>query len=99
MKADHISRARRLQDLPNIGPAMAGDLTRLGIASPAELAGRDPMELYRRLEALTGSRQDPCVLDTFMAAVAFAEGGPPLPWWAFTADRKRRHGQCAPDCS
>ena len=25
MKADHISKARRHQDLPNIGPAMARD--------------------------------------------------------------------------
>jgi hypothetical protein len=33
------------------------------------------------------------VLDTFMAAVAFAEGGPPLPWWAFTEARKARYGQ------
>ena len=27
MKADHISKARRHQDLPNIGPAMARDFT------------------------------------------------------------------------
>jgi hypothetical protein len=26
MKADHISKARRHQDLPNIGPSMARDL-------------------------------------------------------------------------
>ena len=28
MKADHISKARRHQDLPNIGPAMARDFAR-----------------------------------------------------------------------
>jgi hypothetical protein len=26
-----------------------------------------------------------------MAAVAFAEGGPAMPWFAFTAARKRAH--------
>lgn len=93
MKADHISKARRHQDLPNIGPAMARDFLLLGIATPQELAHHDPFDLYRRLEALTGGRQDPCVLDTFMAAVAFAQGGPPLPWWHFTEPRKARYGQ------
>lgn len=93
MKADHISKARRHQDLPNIGPAMARDLLLLGIATPQELAHHNPFDLYRCLEALTGGRQDPCVLDTFMAAVAFAQGGPPLPWWHFTEPRKARYGQ------
>jgi hypothetical protein len=93
MKARHISEARRLEDLPNIGPAMARDLTALGIATPHDLAGKDAFALYRQLEALTGSRHDPCVLDTFLAAVAFAEGGPARPWWSFTAARQQRYGQ------
>ena len=36
MKADHISKARRHQDLPNIGPAMARDFLLLGSAPPIE---------------------------------------------------------------
>ena len=31
-----------LEDIPNIGPAIAADLRQLGITSPAELPGRDP---------------------------------------------------------
>lgn len=93
MKADHISKARRHQDLPSIGPAMASDCLLLGIATPQELAHHNPFDLYRRPEALTGGRQDPCVLDTFMAAVAVAQGGPPLPWWQFTEARKARYGR------
>jgi hypothetical protein len=89
-KARRIADCRRLEDLPNIGPAAAGDLRLLGIPSPQALAGRDPFALYRSLCRRTGTRQDPCVLDTFIAAVRFAEGGPALPWWHHTAERKRR---------
>ena len=82
-----------LTTLANIGPAMERDLTRLGISSVADLVGRDPVELYERLGALDGRRHDPCVLDTFMSAVDQANGAPPRPWWAYTAERRRRHDQ------
>jgi hypothetical protein len=77
-----------LTDIPNIGPAMAGDLRRLGITRPAQLAGRDPMALYERLARLDGVRHDPCVLDTFMAAVDYMGGAPARPWWKYTPERK-----------
>lgn len=88
-KARHISECAELQQLPNIGPAMAEDLRQLGIPQPAALAGKEAWALYQRLCQLSGQRQDPCVLDTLMAAVDFARGGPAQPWWAFTAQRKR----------
>jgi hypothetical protein len=90
-KARHIEDCARLEDLPNVGPSIAGDLRRLGIVAPRDLRGRDPLALYHALCRATGTRQDPCVLDTFIAAVRFAEGGPALPWWAHTAERKLRH--------
>jgi hypothetical protein len=86
------NRLTRLEDLPNIGPAMAGDLRRIGIAGPGDLAGRDPFELYDALCRATGARHDPCVLDVFMSVVSFMDGGPALPWWAFTERRKRQTG-------
>jgi len=79
----------RLEDLPNVGPAMAKDLRLLGIEKPSDLIGRDPFEMYERLCTLTGSRHDPCVLDLFMSVTSFMAGGPALPWWAFTEERKR----------
>ena len=82
-------KPKRLEDIPNVGKAIAADLRRLGILEPAELAGKDPYDLYDRINVATGQRQDPCLLDTFIAAVRFVEGGPKLPWWAFTAERKR----------
>jgi hypothetical protein len=79
----------RLEDLPNVGPAVAADLRAIGISRPAQLAGRDPYALYDALNRRTGVRHDPCVLDTFIAAVRFVEGAPAKPWWAYTAERKR----------
>lgn len=79
----------RLEDIPNVGPAIATDLQQLGITSPGELVGRDPYAMYDQLNRLAGVRQDPCVLDTFIAAVRYMEGGSKKPWWAFTAERKR----------
>src|SRR4051794_32999909 len=79
----------RLEDIPNVGPAVAADLRQLGITSPAGLPGRDPYLLYDDLCRITGQRHDPCVLDTFIAAVRYMEGTPRRPWWTYTAERKR----------
>ena len=83
-------RVRKLTDLPNVGAATAGDLRLLGIESPAQLAGKDPVELYLQLCRKTKSRQDPCVLDVFLSITDFVAGGKPKPWWEYTAERKRR---------
>lgn len=64
----------RLEDIPNVGPAVAGDLRQLGITEPADLPGRDPYQMYDDLCRLTGQRHDPCLLDTFIAAVRFMRG-------------------------
>src|SRR5438876_413339 len=63
-----------LEQLPNVGPAIAADLRLLGVARPADLTGRDPYQLYDDLCRATNQRQDPCVLDTFIAAVRFMGG-------------------------
>lgn len=91
-KAACAAECERLEQLPNIGPSLAADLRELGIAQPQDLKHQDPLALYRQLCVQRGVRQDPCVLDTFMAAVDFMRGAPPQPWWAYTAERKLRHG-------
>jgi hypothetical protein len=80
----------RLTSMPNVGPAIAGKLRRLGATRPEDLRGQDAETLFERLCALDGRRHDPCLLDTFTAAVAYAEGGPPRPWWEFSRERKAR---------
>lgn len=87
--AKGVRQVVRLEDIPNVGPAVAADLLRLGITSPAKLPGRDPYALYDELCRITGHRHDSCVLDTFIAAVRYMEGAPKKPWWKYTAERKR----------
>ena len=78
----------RLEQLPNVGKATAGDFRLLGIRVPSELIGKDPYTLYDQLCHITKQRHDPCVLDVFIAAVRFMEGAEAAPWWSYTAERK-----------
>jgi len=92
-KAASAADCSVLEQLPNIGPSLAADLRSIGIDRPADLRCQDAFALYNKLCALTGQRQDPCVLDTFMAAVDFMNGAPASPWWHYTPQRKAQFGQ------
>lgn len=91
-KARRAEDCEHLEQLPNIGASLAADLRSIGVAHPRELASRDAFELYAELCRRSGKRQDPCVLDTFLAIVDFMRGAPAAPWWSYTAERKRRFG-------
>jgi hypothetical protein len=86
--ADVPKEARRLLELPNVGPATALDLVRLGISEPEEISGGDPDKMYEALCKIDGVRHDPCLRDVFASIVAFANGAPARPWWAYTPERK-----------
>ena len=88
-KAKRAADANTLESIPNIGRSIAGDLRQLGIQVPTDLIGQDPYVLYQDLCLQTGTRHDPCLLDTFIAATRFMAGDPPYPWWHYTAERKR----------
>ena len=90
MKADSARAAMRLEDIPNIGPSIADDLRALDIFEPQQLVGKDPYALYRRMTEITVVVHDPCLCDTFIAAVRFMEGGPARPWWFYTPERKKK---------
>ena len=92
-KAVSAADCKALEQLPNIGPSLAADLRLIGIREPRELRGKDAFVLYQKLCAATGQRQDPCVLDTFMAATDFMRGAPAAPWGSYTAQRKALFGQ------
>lgn len=82
------------QSLDSVGPASAEDLWQLGYRSLADLAGADPADMLRRMQELTGSRQDPCVEDVFRCAVAQVQF-PDLTvaqrqWWAWSDQRGLR---------
>ena len=88
MKAKMASEAQTLEQIPNVGIAVAKDLRKLGILRPEQLIGKDALKLYHKLNQLTGVRHDPCLADTFMAVVDFMNGGKVKPWWEFTVLRK-----------
>lgn len=89
MKNPNRETVSKLDKLPNIGKVMAADLLLIGIEHPQELIGKDPFKLYDVLCKMTKSQHDPCVIDVFMSAVDFMEGGEPRPWWSFTPERKK----------
>jgi hypothetical protein len=79
-----------LEDLPNIGKSISGDLRRIGIIKPEDLRNKDAFVLYNALCDLKRKKQDPCVLDVFMSAISFVNTGKALPWWHFTEERKAK---------
>lgn len=74
-----------------MGPSIARDLRDIGIRRIADLKGRDPERMYRRLISLRGAHQDRCLLYVFRCAVYFA--GTPRPrrelldWWRWKDPR------------
>lgn len=91
MKATNASQVQKLTDIPNVGPRVAHDFNCIGIQHPKELRGKNPYTLYTKLCAVTKTRHDPCLLDTFMAAVDFMNGAPMRPWWYYTKARKKEY--------
>jgi len=85
------AKVQRLEDLPNIGKSIAGDLRSLGIHTPQELAKCDPLSTYNLLSDSMCKRHDPCVLYTLMAAKHFLESGESVAWWKFTQAGKELH--------
>lgn len=89
MKAKSPSQAKKLTDIPNVGPATAKDFNLIGIMKPEELVGQDPIKLFKKLCKVSGVDHDPCTADVFMSAVSFMEGEGARSWWEFTEERKK----------
>jgi hypothetical protein len=84
------NEVKKFQDIPNVGKAIEKNFIFLGIKEPIELIGKDPYQMYSDLCKATCSRHDPCVIDVFISAVRYMEGGPPKKWWEFTDERKKK---------
>ena len=76
---------RELRLIPGIGTACANDLYLIGIHSISDLRNQNPRHLYEKLNAVTHSNHDICMLYTFRCAVYFASEKKPaqekLKWW------------------
>ena len=91
MKAKSYKEVKSFQDIPNIGPAIANKLGLIGIYKPTDLIKRDPYKLYLKMCEVSGVRQDPCLFDTYIAAVDFMNGAPARPWFYYTKNRKKNY--------
>ncbi len=80
----------KLTDIPNVGEVIAQKLHLLHIDLPLDLVGKDPYSLYDELCRIKAHKIDPCLLDVFISAVRFMEGGSAKKWWEFTAERKQK---------
>ena len=76
---------KELLEIPGVGPKIACDLWDLGLRAPADLASRNPQELYDSLCSLRGVPVDRCMLYEMRCAVYYAnnEQHDPrlLAWW------------------
>lgn len=91
MKAKSFKDVKKFQDIPNVGPAMEKDFNLLGLQKPTDLIHKKPLTLYNKMCKISGVRQDPCVLDTYIAAIDFMNGAPAKPWYFYTKGRKKDH--------
>lgn len=82
---DKKEAIKALQEIPGIGKSLAHDLWDLGIHTVSALKEKNPMQLYQKMNILSGVKQDPCVLYTFRCAVYYATEKDPEPeklkWW------------------
>lgn len=78
---------KELQILPNVGPAIAGDLYSLGIRKVSDLKNKNPDKLYAELEKLAGTHVDRCMLYVLRSLIYMAKTGErniaKVAWWKF----------------
>lgn len=76
---------KQFQTIPSVGKACALDLWNMGIKEIRELKNQNPMELYERLNYISGMKHDICMLYTFRCMVYFVtekeHDKPKLNWW------------------
>lgn len=90
MRQSRAPRQAPLRSLMNVGRKVEGYLNDLGVRSVADLARRSPDAMYAALWRMNPGVCDPCLHDTFCAVVHEAKTGERTPWFAWTAERKRR---------
>ncbi len=89
MKAEHISIAHKLEDIPHVGVKTATLLREAGVTEPADLSDTDALWLYNKICSITRRTHGLRLLDILLAATDFANGSSPKPLVYF---RKQREG-------
>jgi len=85
MNDDKVQILKQFQNIPGIGKACALDLWNIGLRSVDDLRGKNPELLYEKLNRISGTRHDICMLYTFRCAVYFVSEKnhekEKLNWW------------------
>ena len=86
MPAKKSTRAiSELQEIPGVGPSIAGDLHRIGITRVTQLKNANPQNLFERVNRDQGVTMDRCLLYVFRCAVYYASNNHhdpvKLKWW------------------
>ncbi|GAA3974317.1 helix-hairpin-helix domain-containing protein [Mucilaginibacter dorajii] len=88
-RAKEINALVEFQSIPSLGINFATELIGQGYHSLAQLAGKDPVELYNAFEKHCGAWADPCVEDSYrLLSHYIAHRDDSKRWWHFTAERK-----------
>jgi hypothetical protein len=76
---------KQFQTIPGIGKACSLDLWNIGLRDIDDLKGQNPALLYEKLNTLSGTNHDICMLYTFRCAVYYAteqhHDKEKLMWW------------------
>ena len=84
-----------LQQVPGIGPRIARHLQSIGIRRVADLEGKDPGRLFRRLCRKHSRPLDRCLLYVLRCATYYASSPAPEPrllqWWKWKDPGVRTH--------
>ena len=76
---------KQFQTIPGVGKACSLDFWNIGLRNVKELKGQNPGILYERLNLISGTTHDICMLYTFRCAVYFAtektHDKEKLKWW------------------
>lgn len=89
MKASNIEKAKKFEDIPNVGQRVASDLKTLGFKTPLDLKNFEAFSMYQKLCKKTKVRHDPCLLDVFLAIEDFVKKERSRKWFHYTKDRKK----------
>lgn len=88
-RAKEVNALIEFQSIPSLGINFATELIGQGYYSLAQLAGKDPVELYNAFERHCGAWADPCVEDSYRLLTHYIKHGDTgKKWWDFTAERK-----------
>lgn len=93
-KMTKVESIEELMTIPSIGRSIANDFWNIGIASIADLKGKDPEMLFDLSNRFAGVVQDRCLLYSFRCAVYYTSTKPELhdpellKWWNWKDSKK-----------